>query len=187
VTVQTVLPPYLEAFDGFVPEIDPTVFVHRTAAVIGRVRIGADASIWPHVTLRGDEGEIEVGEATNIQDNSVVHMTGGQSHSRIGARITIGHACIIHGCIIEDDCLIGMGSTILDNAVIGRGSYIGAGTLIPGNKIIPPGSFVFGNPFKIHRPVNARDTAWIDYAWRHYREVAAKYRGVTPIPAGPRP
>jgi carbonic anhydrase/acetyltransferase-like protein (isoleucine patch superfamily) len=155
--------------------------------IIGQVRIAADASIWPHVTLRGDEGEISVGEATNIQDNSVVHMTGGQSHSRIGARITIGHACIIHGCIIEDDCLIGMGSTVMDNAVIGRGSYIGAGTLVPGGKVIPPGSFVFGNPFRIHRPVNARDTAWIDYAWRHYREVAAKYRGVPPIPAGPRP
>lgn len=178
-------PANLEYFDGYWPEVDPTAFVHRSAVLIGRVRVGAESSIWPSATLRGDEGEIVVGAGTNIQDNSVLHMTGGRSDTYIGSRITIGHACIIHGCTIEDDCLIGMGSTIMDNTVIGRGSLIGAGTLIPGGKIIPPGSFVFGNPFKIHRPVNQRDTDWIDYAWKHYRDTAARYR--QPRPSSPKP
>jgi len=169
-------PPFLETFDGFTPEVDPSAFVHRSAVLIGRVRIGAESSIWPHATLRGDEGEIVVGAGTNIQDNSVVHMTGGKSDTYVGSRITIGHGCIIHGCTIEDDCLIGMGSTIMDNAVIGRGSFIGAGTLIPGGKIVPPGSFVYGNPFRIVRAVTARDTEWIAYAWQHYRDTAARYR-----------
>lgn len=168
--------PALESFDGHWPEVDASAFLHRTATLIGRVRIGADCSVWPHATLRGDEGEIVVGPGTNIQDNTVVHMTGGRSDTLIGARVTIGHACVIHGCRIEDDCLIGMGAIILDNAVIGRGSYIGAGTLVPGGKTIPPGSMVYGNPFQIVRPCGPREIEWIDYAWRHYRDTAAKYR-----------
>lgn len=174
----------LEFFDGAWPEVEPSAFIHRTAVLIGRVRVGAESSIWPNATLRGDEGAIVVGAGTNIQDNSVVHMTGGRSDTFIGSRITIGHGCIIHGCTIEDDCLIGMGATIMDNTVIGRGSLIGAGTLIPGGKLIPPGSFVFGTPFKIHRPVNARETEWIDYAWKHYRDTAARYRQPRPTAPG---
>ena len=166
----------IESHDGNDPEIDPTAFVHRSAVVIGRVRIGADCSIWPQVTLRGDEGEIVIGSGTNIQDGSTVHMTGGLSATYVGERVTIGHNCIILGCRVEDDSLIGMGSLIMDNVVIGRGSYIGAGTLITGGKIIPPGSLVFGNPYRVVRPVSAKETDWIAYAWRHYRDNALKYR-----------
>jgi len=169
-------PQWMEGFDGHWPEVDTSAFVHRSAVVIGRVRIGAGASIWPHVTLRGDEGEIDLGADTNIQDNSVVHMTGGRSNTWVGDRVTVGHTCILHGCRIEDDCLVGMGSLVMDDVVVGRGSYIGAGTLIPGGKIIPPGSLVFGNPFKVVRPVGAKETEWIDYAWRHYRDGAEKYK-----------
>ncbi len=176
-------PPNIEYFDGHWPVVDPTAFIHRTAVVIGEVVIGAECSLWPHATLRGDEGSIVIGAGTNIQDSTVVHMTGGRSDTYVGSRVTVGHNCIIHGCRIEDDCLIGMGAIILDNAVVGRGSYIGAGTLIPGGKEIPPGSFVYGNPFKIVRAVNTREVEWIDYAWKHYRETATRYR----LPVPPRP
>ena len=166
----------IEPFDGHHPTLDPTAWIHASAVVIGRVSLNAHTSIWPHATLRGDEGAIRVGEGTNIQDGSTVHMTGGLSETTIGARCTVGHNVILHGCTVEDDCLIGMGAVILDGAVIGRGSYIGASTLVPGGKVIPPGSFVFGNPFKILRAVGPRELAWIDQGWRHYVEQAAKYQ-----------
>jgi carbonic anhydrase/acetyltransferase-like protein (isoleucine patch superfamily) len=169
-------PSWMECYDGHWPEAAPDAFVHRSAVVIGRVRIGAGASVWPHVTLRGDEGEIEIGADSNVQDNAVIHMTGGRSHTRVGERVTIGHSVILHGCTIEDDCIIGMGSLVMDDAVIGRGSLVGAGTMIPGGKVIPPGSLVYGNPFKIVRPVTPREVEWIAYSWRHYRDGAAKYR-----------
>jgi carbonic anhydrase/acetyltransferase-like protein (isoleucine patch superfamily) len=165
----------LETFDGHTPVVDPTAWLHRTAVVIGKVTIGRNCSVWPHATLRGDEGTITIGDDTNIQDGTTVHMTGGESDTVVGSRVTVGHNCILHGCIVEDDVLIGMGTTILDNTVIGRGSYIGAGTLITGGKTIPPGSLVFGNPMRIVRPVNDRETGWIDYAWRHYVEGSRKY------------
>ena len=145
-------------------------------ATTGILASTADASICPHVTLRGDEGEIEVGPATNIQDNSVVHMTGGQSHSRIGARITIGHACIIHGCIIEDDCLIGMGSILLDNAKIGKGSLVAAGSLVPVGMDVPEGSFVRGSPAVVVGPVKDHHKAMIEGGWRTYTDYAQRYK-----------
>lgn len=167
--------PYVEPHEGLWPEIHHTAFVHPRAVIIGRVRIGPHASIWPHATLRGDEGEIVIGEGTNVQDGCTVHMTGGQSNTYVGSRVTVGHNVILHGCIVADRCLIGMGSTLLDNCEIGEGSYVGAGTLVTGDKIIPPNSMVFGNPFRIVRETRPKETEWIDYAWRNYRDNAAKY------------
>src|SRR5688572_25814735 len=130
---------HLEPHEGIWPEVHPTAFVHRSAVLIGRVRIGPDASVWPHVTLRGDEGDIVLGAGSNIQDGCTVHMTGNRSNTLVGDRVTVGHNCVLHGCRIEDDCLVGMGSILLDNCVIGSGTLIGAGTLITGDKIIPAG------------------------------------------------
>jgi len=165
----------IEPFDGDHPLLREGAWVHSSAVVIGRVTLGRDVSIWPNATLRGDEGRIEIGDGSNIQDGTTVHMTGGRSETMVGARVTVGHNCILHGCIIEDDVLIGMGSIVLDNARIGRGSYIGAGTLVTGGKQIPPGSLVFGNPMRIVRQCGERETEWIDYAWRHYIENARKH------------
>lgn len=170
----------IEPFDGELPTLGPDAWIHTSAVVIGRVRLGARVSIWPHATLRGDEGTITVGDDSNIQDGSTVHMTGGLSTTTVGARVTVGHNVILHGCTIEDDCLIGMGAVLLDGCVIGRGSYIGASTLIPGGKVIPPDSFVFGNPFKVVRQVGPREREWIEHGWRHYVEQAAKYRRTDP-------
>ena len=167
----------IEVFDGVTPLIGDEVFIHSSSAVIGRVILGDRVSIWPQVTLRGDEGEIKIGEDTNLQDGTTVHMTGGYSHSAIGSRVTVGHMCLLHGCTIEDDCLIGMGTLLLDRCVIGAGSYIAAGTMITGGKIIPPNSFVMGRPGSLKiTPISDLRAQEREYSWRHYVEVQRKYR-----------
>jgi carbonic anhydrase/acetyltransferase-like protein (isoleucine patch superfamily) len=167
--------PQTEPFKGVWPTVHASAWIHQNATVIGQVVLGPDVSIWPGVSLRGDEGRIAVGAGSNIQDGSSVHMTGGWSHTMVGERVTVGHNVILHGCTVEDDCLIGMGSVLLDGVVVGRGSYIGAGTLIPPNKVIPPGSFVFGNPYRVVRACEAREAEWIAYAAKHYVELKDTY------------
>ena len=160
----------IQSYKEHTPQLDPSAWVHESAVVIGQVRLFEDVSIWPNVTIRADEGRIEIGAGTNIQDGSTIHMTGGISETFVGERITVGHNCILHGCTIEDDVLVGMGSIIMDNVRVGRGSFIGAGTLIPPGKVIPPGSFIRGNPMQVVRECGERESTWIDYAWRHYVE-----------------
>jgi carbonic anhydrase/acetyltransferase-like protein (isoleucine patch superfamily) len=145
------------------------------ATLIGQVSLGAEASIWPGAVLRADDGPIIIGELTSIQDGSVVHMTEGWSTVTVGKRVTVGHNVTLHGCEVEDDCLIGMGAVILDRAVIGRGSVIGASTLIPVGKVIPPGSLVFGNPFRIVRPCGEKELAMIEQGWKAYQRRAKEY------------
>jgi gamma-carbonic anhydrase len=165
----------IESFESHNPSIDKTAWVHSTAVVIGRVTLGADVSIWPNTTLRGDDANIVIGDHSNIQDGTTVHMTGGVSETIVGRRVTVGHNCILHGCRIEDDVLIGMGSIIMDNVKVGAGSFIGAGTLIPPGKEIPPKSFVRGNPMQIVRDCGPREATWIDYSWQHYVENGRKH------------
>ena len=165
----------IETYEGISPAVDPTAWIHQTAVVIGGVSLGSDCSVWPNATLRADEGRIVVGAKSNIQDGCTLHMTGGQNHTVVGERVTVGHNAILHGCTIGDDCLVGMGSLVMDHVEVGDGCFIGAGTLIPPRKIIPPGSMVFGNPFQVVRPCEDAEREWIDYAWRHYRDNARKY------------
>ena len=168
---------YLEPFGEHHPVLAEEVFIHRSASVIGRVKLGARVSVWPQVTLRGDEGDIIIGEDTNLQDGTTVHMTGGLSHSMIGARVTVGHMCLLHGCVVEDDCLIGMGTMLLDNCRVGAGSFVAAGSMITGGKEIPPGSFVMGRPGNLTvKPLPSIRKQEMDYSWRHYVEVQRKYR-----------
>lgn len=165
----------LERYKDFFPQVDPTAFVHEDATVIGDVVVGAEASIWPAAVLRGDDGPIRIGPLTSIQDGSVVHTTAGVSKVDVGARCTVGHKVILHGCTVEDDCLIGMGAIVLDGAVIGRGSLVGAGALVTQNKVIPPGSLVLGSPARVVRPCSEKDRAQIDHGWREYQERAREY------------
>jgi carbonic anhydrase/acetyltransferase-like protein (isoleucine patch superfamily) len=166
----------LEPYKNTRPQVDPTAYVHEDATLIGDVVVGAEASIWPGVVMRGDDGPIRIGALTSIQDGSVVHTTRGQSRVDVGARCTVGHNVILHGCTVEDDCLIGMGAILLDGAVIGRGSLVGAGALVTTNKVIPPGSLVLGSPAKVVRPCSDKDTAQIDHGWREYQERGREYR-----------
>ena len=158
------------------PQIDPTAWVHPSAVIIGNVTIGPRSSIWPHVTIRGDEGSVRIGSDTNIQDGTTIHMTGGMSNVSVGDRVTVGHNCILHGCIIESDILVGMGSIILDNARVEKGAFMGAATLVTGNKIVPENAYVLGNPMRIVKQAGEREKTWIAYAWKHYAENAIKYK-----------
>lgn len=169
-------PNKIDAYGDKVPAIAESAFVHESAVVIGDVELAADVSIWPQVTLRGDEGQIRIGEGTNIQDGTTIHMTGGLSHTLVGARVTVGHNCILHGCRVGDGALVGMGAIVLDNAVIGEGAMVGAGALVTQNKEIPPHTLAFGNPVKVIRELNENERQYLAYAWRHYVEQAGRYR-----------
>ena len=138
-----------EPYKGIEPRVDPAAWVHETAVLIGDVEVKARATVWPTSVLRGDQGAVVVGEETSIQDGTVAHCTGGMSTTVIGARCTVGHRVVLHGCVVEDDCMIGMGAILLDNCRIGSGSIIGAGALIPVGKNIPPRSKVMGVPGRI--------------------------------------
>ena len=138
-----------ESFKGTEPQIDAEAWVHEHAVVIGDVVVKARATVWPGCVLRGDQGSIVIGEETSIQDGTVAHCTGGLSTTVIGARCTVGHRVILHGCVVQDDCMIGMGAILLDNCEIGTGSIIGAGAVVPVGKKIPPRSKVMGVPGRI--------------------------------------
>jgi carbonic anhydrase/acetyltransferase-like protein (isoleucine patch superfamily) len=167
---------WIEPFKENSPELGADVFIHPSAAVIGRIYLGDRVNIWPQVTLRGDEGDIRIGADTNIQDGTTIHMTGGYSETMIGERVTVGHMCLLHGCKIGDDCLIGMGTLLLDRCEIGAGSYIAAGTMITGGKVIPPNSFVMGRPGSLKiTPISDLRAQEKAYSWRHYVTLAQEY------------
>lgn len=165
----------IRSFGGKRPQIGHRVFLAETCAVIGDVVIGDESSVWYGVVLRGDMYPIRVGARTNLQDGTIVHITGGQFATAIGDDCTVGHGAIVHGCTIEDHCLIGMGATILDGARIGRGSLVGAGALVTPGSDIPPSSLVLGAPARVVRPINPKEKEQIEYGAAHYVELALRY------------
>ena len=163
---------YLDAF----PEVHPDAYVHSTAVLIGNVIIGAESTVWPNTTLRGDDARIVVGARTSIQDGTVVHVTEDLSETHIGDQVTVGHRCVIHGARIADNCIIGMGSVLLDNAQIGSRCLIGAGSLITQGVVIPPQSLVLGSPGKVVRQLTEKELEWIEYSWKRYVEQCHIYK-----------
>lgn len=166
----------IQSYLQHTPSFHPTAWAHEMATVIGEVTLGRNVSIWPGAVLRGDMGSITIGDDSNIQDQSVVHMTGGLSTTVVGERVTVGHRVLLHGCKVGNDCLIGMGAILLDNCVIPDGCMVGAGSLVTGNKTFPPGTLILGSPAKVVRELTDRDRTWIDYSWKHYRDTVANYR-----------
>ena len=168
--------PNIRPYQQFVPQIAPTAYVDEAATIIGDVLIGPQVSIWPGVVLRGDQGSIHIGEQSNVQDGSIVHCTGGWSTTKIGARVTVGHKVILHGCKVEDDCLIGMGAILLDNCHIGRWSVVGAGALVTANTIIPEGSLMLGSPARVVRRItDAEKVKWIQHGCEEYIRLGEAY------------
>ena len=161
------------ALAGYEPDIDESAFVHPDAVVIGRVRIGADASVWPCAVLRGDHGEIVVGARTSVQDGTVVHTTEAW-HTIIGADCVVGHNAHLEGCVVEDQCLIGSGSVTLNRARIGTGAIVAAAALVPEGFEVPPATLVAGVPAKIKRTGVSPD--WVDGAVKTYIESARSYK-----------
>jgi carbonic anhydrase/acetyltransferase-like protein (isoleucine patch superfamily) len=166
----------IRPFGGKTPEIGKGAFLAETCSVIGDVVIGEESSIWYGTVVRGDVMPIRIGARTSIQDNAVIHVTSDFSGTIIGSDCTVGHSAIIHACTVEDFCLIGMGSIILDGARIGRGSLVGAGALVTPGTDIPPGSLVIGAPAKVRRPINDKEREQIAYGAQHYVELARRYR-----------
>lgn len=166
-------------------EVHPTAFVAPGAVVVGDVRLGARASVWFNTVLRGDTAPIEVGEDTNLQDLTVVHVDEGMP-AVIGARVTVGHRAIVHGCVIGDECLVGMGAIVLSGARVGAGSLIGAGALVREGQQIPPGSLVLGAPARVIGPVQDAHRDAIRRGAAHYVALSRGYlaRGIG-RPAGP--
>ncbi len=163
------------ALDGTAPEIDADAWVAPGTHVMGRVRLAAGSGIWFGAVLRGDNEWIEVGEATNIQENCVLHTDMGYPLT-IGANCTIGHKAMLHGCTIGEGSLIGMGATILNGAKIGRGCLIGACALITEGKEIPDGSLVMGSPGKVVRQLDDEARARLLKSAEGYRANAARFR-----------
>lgn len=156
------------------PEIHPTAFVAPTAVLIGETVVGARASVFFHCVLRGDINRVEVGAGTNIQDLCMLHVDDSQP-CIIGRDVTVGHRAVIHGCVVEDRCLIGMGALVLNGAVIGADSVVAAGAVVPEGMQVPPGSLVAGVPAQIKRELPAQVIESLPRSAHKYVKVARAY------------
>ena len=158
----------IRSYKGMRPVIPATCYVDESAQIIGDVVLGEHASVWMNAVVRGDVHEIRIGPYSNVQDNSVLHGMKQQWGVYLGEYVTVGHTVTLHGCVIEDRCLIGMGSIILNGARIGAGSIIAAGTLIPEGTIVEPGSLWMGSPGKFRRKLVESDQETIMRYARNY-------------------
>ncbi len=168
-------------YNGILPKISPDVFLAPGAWVIGDVTIGTRSSVWFNTVVRGDEHYIRIGEESNIQDNSTLHVTGGKYPLEVGNRVTIGHRAIVHGCVVEDDCLIGMGAIIMDGARIGYGSLVAAGSVVTSGLVIPPESIVMGMPAKVVKAVTDAERQRMQRSVANYLHLSGDYLNPTAV------
>jgi carbonic anhydrase/acetyltransferase-like protein (isoleucine patch superfamily) len=166
-------------FDGHTPVVNATAFVAPTATLIGQVTLAANSSVFYGSVLRGDTDSISIGDGSNVQDNVSMHTDNGLQLV-VGSGVSIGHGAVVHGCVIEDDCLIGMGATILNRAVIGTGSLVAAGAVVLEDTIIPPGSLVAGVPAKVRRELSAEEREGVKANAEHYVVLAQAHRATLP-------
>jgi len=160
----------LRSYRAISPKVDPSAFVDSSAQVIGDVHVGPESSIWMNVVVRGDVNAIRIGARTNIQDLTLVHVMRGTRPTIIGDEVTVGHNAVVHGCTIEDRCLIGMGAILLNGCRIGTGSIVAAGALVPEGMVVPPGSMVMGMPGTVRRALTSEEAASIgEYADNYVR------------------
>ncbi|MCT7615381.1 gamma carbonic anhydrase family protein [Aliarcobacter butzleri] len=162
-------------FKEFYPKIDPSAWIAPSADLIGNIEIGEGSSVWFGCVIRSDINEVKIGKNTNIQDLSCIH-TDTNSKTIIGNNVTVGHKVMLHGCIIEDNCLIGMSATILDNAVIGEGSIVGANSLVTAGKVFPPRSMIMGSPAKVVKQLSQEDVDKLIAHAGRYVEYKNEYR-----------
>jgi carbonic anhydrase/acetyltransferase-like protein (isoleucine patch superfamily) len=172
---------HIQSFDSKTPSVHASAFVHETAVVIGDVTLAADASIWPQTVVRGDIHRITIGQRTNVQDGSVLHVTHASDFNPggfplcIGDEVTVGHRVTLHGCSIANRCLIGMGSIVMDGAVVNEQVIIGAGSLVPPGKILDSGYLYVGSPVKKIRPINEQETQFLAYSAQNYVRLKNNY------------
>jgi carbonic anhydrase/acetyltransferase-like protein (isoleucine patch superfamily) len=173
----------IHTFKDMTPKVPQKTWIAPSADVIGDVTCGEDCSIWFGCVVRGDVHYITIGDRTNIQDLSMVHVTHYKKADKsdgnptvIGSDVTVGHRVMLHGCTIEDACLIGMSATILDGAVIGKESIVGAGSLVTKNKVFPPRSLIMGSPAKIVRSLSDEEVAELYASAKRYVAFKEDYR-----------
>lgn len=169
---------HIITIDGKTPTIGDGVFVAPTAVLSGDVELAADASAFYGVSVRGDSAPIRIGAGTNLQDNVVIHADAGYPAS-VGARVSVGHGAVIHGCTIGDDCLIGMSATVMNGALIGENSLVAAGALVLEGMVVPPRSLVAGVPAKVRRELDDAEVESLKTNATHYLVLAAKHRAAT--------
>jgi carbonic anhydrase/acetyltransferase-like protein (isoleucine patch superfamily) len=165
----------LKKYKGIGPRIHDTAYIVESADIVGDVEIGEDSSVWFGAVVRGDVHYVRIGARTNVQDNSVLHVTKDVFPLVIGSDVTIGHNVTLHGCVVKDRCLIGMGAIILDDAEIGEDSIVAAGALVTEGTKVPPGSLVMGMPAKVVRPVRDDEKARILRSAQNYMSYVKNY------------
>ncbi len=171
----------IRPFENITPKIASSCYIDNQSVIIGDVEIGKHSSIWPMAVIRGDVNIIRIGENTNIQDGSVLHVSHVGEHNpeggalTIGNNVTVGHKVLLHACSIGNNCLIGMGSIIMDNCIIEDQTMVGAGTLIPPNKTLQSGYLYLGNPFKKARKLSEQELEYLHYSADHYRRLKDRY------------
>ncbi|MFV0389033.1 MAG: gamma carbonic anhydrase family protein [Pyrinomonadaceae bacterium] len=167
----------IRSFQNNTPRIHESAYIAENATVIGDVEIAAWSSIWFGCVLRGDVNSIRIGERTNIQDGTIIHVSRAKRHSTtIEDEVTIGHSATIHGCVVETGCLIGIGAIVLDGAQIGRNSLVGAGALVTPETKIPPRSLVLGSPAKVVRKLTDDEIANLEKFCQGYIELSTEYK-----------
>jgi len=170
------------SFNGISPKIDESAYIAETAVVIGDVHIGSSSSIWFNVVVRGDVNYIRIGDRTNIQDLSMLHVSGRKDEANpgapllIGNDVTIGHGTTIHGCIIEDGAFIGMKAMVMDRVTVGKGAMIAAGSLVPEGTVIPPGTLWLGSPARLKRVLAADEKVRAAAIAVSYANLASSYK-----------
>ncbi len=165
----------LLAYRESYPRLGEDVFIAPGAWLIGDVMIGDRSSVWFNTVVRGDVHYVRIGSETNIQDNCTLHVTGGKFALELGSRITVGHRAVVHGCVVEDECLIGIGAVVLDGARIGKGSMVAAGAVVTPGFVAPPDSLVMGAPGKVVREISEEERRLMVESAAHYVELSAEY------------
>jgi carbonic anhydrase/acetyltransferase-like protein (isoleucine patch superfamily) len=169
-------------FEKHTPKIAATAYIDDMAAVIGDVEIGEEVSVWPTCVIRGDVNSIRIGDRSNIQDGSVLHVTHDSEYApggfplKIGKDVTVGHKVILHACTIGDYCLVGMGSTVLDGAVLEDKVMLGANSLVSPGKVLESGYLYLGSPARKVRKLKAEEQAWLEYSAAHYVALKNRYQ-----------
>ena len=163
-------------YQGIYPTIHPEAWIAPGATIIGDVHIGAKSNVWFGCVIRGDVCPIRIGERTNIQDGSVIHVTRKIGPTHIGSGITIGHSALLHACTLEDDCFIGMHATVMDHAVVESGAMLAAGALLAPNKRVPSGELWAGNPARLMRPLKQEEAEFIPVSAQNYIDLSNEYR-----------
>jgi len=163
-------------YRGIRPTLHESVFVAPGTHVIGDVHIAEGASLWFNCVVRGDVSSIRIGARTNVQDGTIVHVTGGRFSTRIGNDVLIGHQCIIHGCRLEDESFVGMGATVMDGCVLEPRAMLGAGSLLSPGKVVKSGQLWIGRPARFVRELTAEEVAANRQAVVHYTTLAQEYR-----------